>query len=61
MKYLSLILAEKVIEILEESGATEVQKLAALDIARAIVPASKGSAHFNAEEMAWGFPGASES
>lgn len=52
MKYLSLILAEKIIEMLDESGATEVQKLAALDAAKAIVPVSAGSSHISAEDRA---------
>jgi hypothetical protein len=53
------MLAEKIIEMLDESGATEVQKLAALDVARAIVPVSMGSLHASGEEQASqasGFP-----
>ena len=50
MKYLSLILAEKIIELLDESGANEVQKLAALDAARAIVQVSDGSLSASADD-----------
>ena len=37
-QYLSLILAERIIEVFEESGASEPEKYAALDVARALVP-----------------------
>ena len=37
-KLISLILAEKILSILSESGATEIEKLAALDAAKAIIP-----------------------
>ncbi len=41
--YISLILAERILEIFEASGATEVEKLSALDIARCLVPLAPGS------------------
>ncbi len=43
MKYLSMILAEKLLQVLDESGASEIQKLVALQVARAVVPVSTGS------------------
>lgn len=49
-KYISLILAEKIVQLLDESGATEVQKVAAIEAARAIIPTTAGSAHANAVE-----------
>lgn len=39
---LPLIAAEKIIGLLDESGATEAEKLAALEIARCLVPHSIG-------------------
>ena len=42
---LSMLLAEQILRLLDDSGAREVEKLAALDIARAIVPVSLGSLH----------------
>jgi hypothetical protein len=50
VRYLSLILAEKIVALLDESGATECQKLAALDAAKAIVPVSLGAICTMAEE-----------
>ena len=38
MKYISMILAEKIISILEESGAKDTEKLASLEVAKAMVP-----------------------
>ena len=41
-RYISLILAEKVISILEDSGAKQSEKFAALEVARAMVPFLSG-------------------
>jgi hypothetical protein len=43
MEYISLALGEKIIELLDECGATEAEKSAALDLVRAIVPVSSNS------------------
>jgi len=43
--YISVILAEKVMEMFESSGASEVEKLSALDIARCLVPLAAGSVY----------------
>ena len=45
MKYISMALADKILQLLEESGASEAEKLVALDVARAVVPVSVGSTY----------------
>lgn len=47
--HISMILAEKILTLLEESGAAEIEKLAALDIARSVVPVSPGSVYIKSE------------
>ena len=42
-RYLSLILGEKIIALLDESGATETEKLCALGVAQSLVPVSRNS------------------
>jgi hypothetical protein len=42
MKYISIILAEKIISISEESGAKTTEKLASLEVAKAVVPFLSG-------------------
>ena len=42
-RYITLILGEKILHLLDESGVTEVEKLSALAVARAVVPVSVGS------------------
>ena len=37
-RYMPLLLAEKIIELLNESGASEAEKHAALGVVRAVVP-----------------------
>ena len=37
-RHISLVLADRILDILEESGASETEKYAALEAARAIVP-----------------------
>ncbi len=34
----SIVLAEKIMDLFEESGATELERLAALEICKALVP-----------------------
>jgi hypothetical protein len=48
MKYIALALAEKIIGLLDESGATEVEKLAALRAALSVVPTTEGPVHLKA-------------
>lgn len=36
-------MAERIMALFEESGATQVERLAALDVARALVPVCGGS------------------
>lgn len=36
-------LADKIIRLLDESGATEIEKLATVDVVRCLVPLSRGS------------------
>jgi hypothetical protein len=43
MNCLSWILAEKIVSMLQDSGASEIEQLAAIDAARAIVPVMQGS------------------
>lgn len=43
MKHICLMLAEKVMMLFEEAGASEIERLVALDIARALVPVAPGS------------------
>jgi hypothetical protein len=38
MKYISMILANEILDVLEQSGASEVEKLAALQIALTCPP-----------------------
>jgi hypothetical protein len=52
MKYISMILADKIIKLLEDSGASESQKMAALQIARAVVPVSDGSSCSTSDDVA---------
>ena len=40
---IGMALAERILTLLEESGAKEIEKLAALDIAKAAVPVAAGS------------------
>ena len=49
--HICLILAEKIIKVLEESGATEVERLTAVDIARAMVPVSSASLHSKSQDQ----------
>jgi hypothetical protein len=42
MKYISMVLADKILSILEESGAKGSEKHAALEIVRALVPFTPG-------------------
>jgi hypothetical protein len=37
-RHIALVLADRILEILEESGASEAEKHAALGAARAIIP-----------------------
>ena len=37
-RQISLLLADRIIELLQESGASEAEKHAALEVARAVVP-----------------------
>ena len=37
-RHISIILGEKILELLVQSGASETERHAALDVARAIVP-----------------------
>jgi hypothetical protein len=37
-RHISLVLADRILDVLEESGATEAEKYCALDVAKAIVP-----------------------
>jgi hypothetical protein len=37
-RYLSLLVAERIIEVLNESGASEAEKHVALEVAKAMVP-----------------------
>jgi hypothetical protein len=46
-KYPSLILGEKIIQILDEAGISTSEKHSALDVARAIVPVSIGSVSYD--------------
>jgi hypothetical protein len=41
--YISIILAEKILDIFDTSGASEIERLAALDICRSVVPLAPGS------------------
>ncbi len=50
--HICLILAEKIIKVLEESGATEVERLTAVDIARAMVTVSNASLHSKSQDQA---------
>jgi hypothetical protein len=36
--HISVVLANRILEVLEDSGATEPEKYAALEVARAVVP-----------------------
>jgi hypothetical protein len=37
-RHISMVLGERILALLEESGASETERHAALDVARAIVP-----------------------
>lgn len=37
-RHISLLLADRIIELLQDSGASEAQQYSALDVARAIIP-----------------------
>ena len=39
---MTMELADRIVSLLDESGATEVEKLAAIDIAKYLVPLSRG-------------------
>lgn len=41
-RHISILLAEKILGMLEESGASEAERHVALEIARAIVPVFPG-------------------
>jgi len=43
--HISIILAEKILTILNESGASEPEKMVSLDIAKSLVPVTAGSLH----------------
>jgi hypothetical protein len=42
-RYISIILAEQIIELLDNSGATEIEKIVAVEVAQKIVYVSRGS------------------
>ena len=44
MRHISILLGEKIIQLFDDSGASEIEKLAALAVAKAIVPVSPNSA-----------------
>jgi hypothetical protein len=37
-RHISLVLADRILELLQESGASEAERYCALDVVRAIVP-----------------------
>jgi hypothetical protein len=45
VKYIALLLAERVVELLDQCGASEVEKLAALHAALAVVPTTQGTVY----------------
>lgn len=42
-KHISILLAEQILELLHNSGASEIEKLVALSIAKTVVPVAIGS------------------
>ena len=51
VKYQSLILTEKIIDLLDEAEASEVEKLSCLHAALAIVPTTKGTNYARTVEV----------
>ncbi len=50
--HISVILAEKIVRLLDDSGASEVEKSIAVDIAKALIPVCRNSVHSVSDEQA---------
>lgn len=50
-RHISLLLADQIIDILQDSGASEAEKYSALDVARAVVPVLVNACSVEANDL----------